>query len=62
MKEYKVEFVRQSMNPNSHSKKISTLLNQMGEQGWEFRSNSGLTGYSTVKSKNYYFFFLFILF
>ena len=42
MKEYKVEFVRQSMNPNSHSKKITTLLNQMGEQGWEFRSNSGL--------------------
>ncbi|MHA1193093.1 MAG: hypothetical protein ACTSP9_12490 [Promethearchaeota archaeon] len=42
MKEYKIEIVKQSTSQSSYSKKMVNLLNQMGEQGWEFRSASGV--------------------
>ena len=40
MKEYHVEFIKQSMSPSSQANKLTKLLNQMAEQGWDFKSNT----------------------
>ena len=42
MKEYKVVFIKSSMNPDKNAKKITNILNEMVAQGWEFRFQSGL--------------------
>ena len=42
MKEYKVVYIKAGMNPDKNARKIENLLNEMGGQGWEFISHSGL--------------------
>lgn len=39
MKEYKVGYIKPSIQPDKYSNKIEKVLNEMGGQGWEFKSN-----------------------
>ncbi len=41
MKEYKVVYIKPSIQPEKYANKIETVLNEMGGQGWEFKSNYG---------------------
>lgn len=42
MKEYKVEIVKPAMNTQKTVENFEFLLNNMAEQGWEFKFQSGM--------------------
>jgi hypothetical protein len=42
MKEYKVVYIKPSMNPDKVAYKIENVLNEMAGQGWEFKFSSGV--------------------
>jgi len=51
MKEYNVKFLKQSMTPKSHTEKLTSLLNQMAEQGWDYKSTTSPIYYIFEREK-----------